>query len=547
MTAGTLDNRILVNEGDSNTGWSTGSATTTAFAEPTASIAVAYNEGEGEIAYTLASPMPSGQMVYVYSQVVATQLGWELGYHGMFLGDGTNQVNFHQSGNDREVFKHSDGPVGFQCFLLDTDYASDLIASGTTRYTSIAGTPATLIGSIYSGSVDEIGAYYITLSKALGGGVNCYCDIIRYGNDGITIVDGNDSNPATLLEVVEIDRDTTQDQKAHGIIREYTAGIYGCQGPLNFGDANLASGIVFYDEGVVLVYEDRDVLDDKYYLSIAGNATVLSKFQLYNSTISTAGPKVRFTANSGNLDTLVFDGVVFSGLGNSMTFTDFPDGSGHYIQDCTFTGCGQIDPGTTHFTSNLISNTTASGTGGLYLDQSTAIANRMSDLSFVSGGVGHAIYIAESGYYSFTNFEYTGYGSTGTSDASVYNNSGGPVTITVTGGSSPTYLNGASAGTTIIASVPITITVIDEAGDPIENAQTALYVGGTQVMNEDTLATGVAEESYGGTTPTSAVLRIRKGSSTDTPKYLPSSTTQTITGDGLTVTITLIEDTNNNS
>jgi hypothetical protein len=548
MTAGTLDNRTLFNEGDTNTGWNTGAATTASFAEPTASIAVAYNEGQGSIYYTSATPIPSGQMVYVYSSVVATQASWELGYHGLFLGDGTNRVNFHQSGNDREVFKHFDGPVGWQCFLLDTDYASTLIAAGATRHTVIGGTAANLVSSIYGGTtVDEVGAYYITLSKALGGGVNCYCDIIRYGNNGITIVDGSVSNPATFLDVVEIDRSTTQNRKAHGIIREYTAGIYGCQGPLNFGSTTVASGARFYDDGVVLVYEDRDVLDDKFYFAINGHSSVINKFELYNSTISTAGPYVTFSANTGNLNTLVIDTVVFSELGNSMTFSDLPDASGHYINNCTFTGCGQIDPGITNFTNNTISNPVPSSIGGFYLDQSTGTALRMSDLTFNSGGGGHAIYIAESGYYTFTNFDYNDYGSTGTYDAVIFNNAGGPVTINISGGESPTYRNGTNASTTLIQNVTITVTVIDEAGNPVENAQVALYVGSTQIMNEDTTALGVATEDYGGSTPVAAVLRIRKGSSTDSPKYLPVSSTQTIGTDGLTVTITLIEDTNNNS
>jgi protocatechuate 3,4-dioxygenase beta subunit len=46
----------------------------------------------------------------------------------------------------------------------------------------------------------------------------------------------------------------------------------------------------------------------------------------------------------------------------------------------------------------------------------------------------------------------------------------------------------------LVQTVTITVTVIDEAGDPVENAQVALYVGETQVMNEDTSAMGVAAE-----------------------------------------------------
>jgi hypothetical protein len=240
--------------------------------------------------------------------------------------------------------------------------------------------------------------------------------------------------------------------------------------------------------------------------------------------------------------------VVFSDLRNSITFSDFPDASGHYIQDCTFTNCGLIDPGRTNFTNNTISSPTPSGTGGFYLDQSTAEAGLMSDLTFNSAGQGHAIYIAESGYYTFTNFDYNDYGATGSFDAAVLNDCGGPVTINISGGESPTYRNGAAgSSTTLVQNVTITVTVIDEAGDPVQNAQVALYVGANQVMNEDTTALGIATEDYGGSTPVSATLRIRKGSSADSPKYLPVSSTQTIGSDGLTVTITLIEDTNNNS
>jgi len=549
MTAGTLDNRTLFNEGDSNTGWNAGSPTTTAFAEPTASIAQGYGETEGALYYAPGGNVAvSGQMIYVYSQVVATQSNWWLGYHGLYLTDGTNEVCFNQSGADREVFKHSEGPVGFQCFLLDADYADQKDAHPSGTYI-VAGSFANLWNNIKGDTLTGIGAYYITLSKALGGGVNCYCDIIRYGNDGITIVDGNVSNPATFLDVVEIDRSTEQDQKAHGIIREYTPGIYGVQGPLNFGDANLASGVYFVDDGVVVVFENRDILNNRYYFDVEGNSSVTNRFELSNSTISTAGPYVSMTMASGNLNVLNLDSVVFSNLGNNIRFSDWPDASGHYINSCNFTGCGQIDPGITYFTNNTIANPTSSGTGGLYLDAATGEAARFSGLSFISEGAGHAVYIAESGYYTFTNFSYTGYGATGTDDAEVFNDSGGSVLITISGGSSPTYKNGAAGSETNIASsVPIAVTVIDEDGNAIENAQVALYVGGTQVMNEDSQAgTGLADADYTGSTPTSATLRVRKGSATDSPKYLPHSTTQTIGVGGLTVTVTLIEDTNNNS
>jgi hypothetical protein len=479
----------------------------------------------------------SGQMAYAWMFQRGAPISASGGGMGICFGDGTDLVGYHIAGGNLKSFTHDSGNPYFQCMLIDTMHTRQgthphkrvWIGTDTLTWSAI-----TQIGTVCDN--DD--------NKAVGGTQNYFTDIVRIGNSGLFITGGTNSDPGTFGQIANNDASNASG-KAFGIVRELAPGLFGVQGPLKFGDDATAENAIFNDSAVIS-FENRIVADDKYNITIQGNSTQINKFLLSDTTITSAGPAVRCDFAKGEIDDLDLDTVTFSNLKNGIKFSNLADASGHYVDSCTFTQCRIVDPGTVSFTNNTFSNPVSSGTGAILFDADGT--DNISGLSFISGGVGHAIYIDTSGYYTLTNFSYTGYGSTGTTDAVVHNDSGGPVTLNISGGTSPTYYNNAAgSSTTLVQTVTITVTVIDEAGDPVENAQVALYVGETQVMNEDTSAMGVAAEDYGGSTPTQATLRIRKGSSTDTPKYLPISSTQTITGDGLTVTITLIEDTNNNS
>lgn len=92
--------------------------------------------------------------------------------------------------------------------------------------------------------------------------------------------------------------------------------------------------------------------------------------------------------------------------------------------------------------------------------------------------------------------------------------------------------------------VPVTLTVVDKNNNPIENAQTAVYRSDTdtQLMNENTNASGVATENVEYSGDTSIYIRVRKSSDGFT-KYYPASTVGTLTSSGYTTTVALIEDT----
>lgn len=97
----------------------------------------------------------------------------------------------------------------------------------------------------------------------------------------------------------------------------------------------------------------------------------------------------------------------------------------------------------------------------------------ISDCSFTSGGTGHALVITAAGTYSFSGNTFAGYGANDTTDAAIYNNSGGAVTLNISGGgSTPTVRNGAGASTNIVSGVTITI---EASGVSLSGAEIRIY------------------------------------------------------------------------
>jgi very-short-patch-repair endonuclease len=112
----------------------------------------------------------------------------------------------------------------------------------------------------------------------------------------------------------------------------------------------------------------------------------------------------------------------------------------------------------------------------------------ISTCAFTSGGTGHAIEITTAGTYTFASNTFSGYGADATTNAAVYNNSGGAVTLNITGGvASPTIRNGAGASTTVNNNRTITLTGLQNPTEiRVFLAGTATEVGGTGAENVTT-------------------------------------------------------------
>jgi len=455
MAVTVTDRRTVRNQADAITGWNTGEVVTDFFAEAPACIGVGLNTDTGQLYHTGASINLSNTIVYVYSFNNALQSNWDNANppNALHLGDGTNRVSFRMAGANRRVFNHLDGPTEWQCLVLDGSEASTMNTNGLT--TVRAGS----FGGLNLSAITQIGSDFTTLSKALGGGQNVGVDIIRFGNDGLRVTGGTTGDEGTFLQIVLEDR-STADLKAHGMIRELITDVYGCQGPITFGNVGAATESRFIDAGIVLAYENRNIGNDKYYLRVEGNTGSTNVFSLTDSTITTAGPNVTCDFSFGNINTFILNGVVFSALGNTITFSNSADSIGHDVIGCTFAGCGRIDPGTVTFDGNTISNST--NLDGALLIDSDGTSN-MSDLTFNRGTGGHGIIITEIGTYELTSFSFNNFGADGTTTASIYNNSGGLVTLNILGGGDPpTIRNGTGSTTEVNQLVTVTLTNLRE-------------------------------------------------------------------------------------
>lgn len=527
------DNRTVRNAADATTGWNTGSLNTTNFAEGTGSISDGVSISTGQLFHTGAAEDFTDVMIYLWSANSALQAGWDSGAnspaHGLYISDGTNDIVFHMAGNDRITFLHLDDNTLFQCFLLDQAFADQWNTDGHT--TALAGSYAALDWT----QITEIGAHYETLSKALTGD-NVFIDIIRQGNNGISVTGGSTGDPGDFLEVVQLDR-SSADGRGHGIIREYTAGIYGLQGPIFFG-SNSGDDTWFQDDAVVLAFEDRPIADDKLHLTVLGSSGAGDETHwiLTNSTITTARPQVFLDFSDPGIDELILTGCSLIGLGGTCTFANDSDAlNNHTVIGNVFQGQGQIDAGDVLFQNNTIDSSADEG-GALLIGPDGA--DNMQDLQFISDGTGHAILINTPGTYTFNNFTYDGFGSAETPHAAVFNNSSGAVTILITGdGDTPTVRNGSGASTSIVNPLTIIIRGVTEgARCLIEAAAGGDLSEGTVLLQEEANASGEAEDIFNGTTPQPVRVVVRRYRDQFGNTYREFEQFIDITGSGLDVT-----------
>lgn len=158
------------------------------------------------------------------------------------------------------------------------------------------------------------------------------------------------------------------------------------------------------------------------------------------------------------------------------------------FDNVSFASCGLIVQNSATLTNCAINNS-VTASAMMCNDPS-----KISDTTFTSRGTGHAIEITTPGTYQFSGNQFVGYGSTGTTDAAVYNNSGGTVTLNiVNAGDTPSYRNGAGATTVINNNVSITLTGLK---NPTE-VRVFLAGTATAVDGQENVTTGTFTFSVG--------------------------------------------------
>ncbi len=366
---------------------------------------------------------------------------------------------------------------------------------------------------------------------------NVMMDAIDYfdSGTGLTVVSGTGGDPrATFADFLEFDQGTPGNR--FGIIRD-SEGIFYVLGVLRIGTGTRTA---FTDTAQTLVFPDAR----------CGAGWCGIKFDLANALTLITLTDCIFIGRGdagGTADTR--PDYTSSGFGNMnvtggafRVFRNLATTSGHDYTGVTFDQGLLINHVSNCAMDKCTFQNGTQGTNVAYID-STRLGD-FTDCTF-QFNAGHAIRITSPGTYAFDGNLFTGaWGAIGSSDAMIFNDSGGLVTIDVgDGGTTVTYRNGAGASTVVNNNVILIIKINDEDGDPVETCQVAIYRvdDDTELMNKDTDVNGLAIESFNYSTDVDVYIRARKSSTGDT-KYINASATGTIKNLGLDVTLILRQD-----
>ena len=209
--------------------------------------------------------------------------------------------------------------------------------------------------------------------------------------------------------------------------------------------------------------------------------------------------------------------------------------------------CDSLTQGSADITDSIL--ITTSGTNVACIDDVTlGSTTGLNNTTFELGTAGHAIEITSPGTYNFVGLVFNGYSGTG-GNAAVYNNSGGAVTINVSGGgNTPSVRDGAGASTTVNNTVSVLVTVVDNAGSPIQDARVLVeaaaggdLAAGTDIISGVTDVNGqIVNAGFNYTNDQPVTGRARK--STSSPLYKTGNIIGTILNTGFSTTVVMIAD-----
>lgn len=396
----------------------------------------------------------------------------------------TNFVEWYVGGNDSWPTAIEGGWV---MFVVDT----------ASTPSNTGGTPPALT------AIQKVGISAITtaMTKSVD---NTWVDagwFLADGNPGI-IVEGRNGG-TTDWDFEDIN---TQLGNSAGMFIPGEGGSWVCNAPIQFG-INDTSTHGFTDTNQTILWSDQEfVASDHYKLSALGNAG--------GTTNVTLGVKTGTGDDATGAQGCTFQ-AASGGARWGMDFND-PNVDGVNLYGCNFIHGGTFDlddPAVSVISSQYIDCSAAVVSNSEQLRISVINANTADGVAFMTtddlGDIvfstfefsdGHAIELTTPRVASQTSKgnKFSGYGSTGTNDAAVYNNTAGAVTISVTElGDTPTYRNGTSATTTVNNTVTLTVTCKNSAGLAASGVRVRIEteVGGTLIAEGTTNASGIFQDT----------------------------------------------------
>lgn len=318
------------------------------------------------------------------------------------------------------------------------------IAAGSWTTT---GNPAQL------SNVTQMGGGLQTTVSIMGSFNNAQIDQMTIGL-GIRLSGGTGGSPDTFETARAADEDS-------GIWGWSQARIL--KGGIYIGPATGSAASVFTSTNETRVFSASPVAAGFYRVEARGGGTDVN---ISGANISAEDSAVARWDYTVGADTLSWDDTssVYSGIG-TMTLESVANLTSLTVNDAT----SIIHNGADVVSCSFANANTADGVALIETANPTNIQN--CNFTFSDG---HAIEITTAGTYTFTGNKFSGYGGTpgsnlvansGSTDAMIYNNSGGLVTINIAGGGdTPTVRNGSGASTTVNNNTAITLSGLPTAG-----------------------------------------------------------------------------------
>lgn len=470
-----VDNRIILNEADSTTGWTATDGPTVVTAAPdpvesTGCLAMQVSNGiQNAYVGITSDDYSGGGSLFVLMADRAEFDTTVNGGIGIQVGDGTNRIAYHVGGSDGTGFRHDEGAVKWASFQID-------LANKPANFTAIAGSEA----SLNEAAITQVGVYFETIAKSVGGADNCFWDIIRFADNGVGIefYGGTAGTPESWSTVTVQDR-ATGNQQAHYVIRQVGAGVYDIQGNINIGDPTSTNSTYINSDTEVFIFGDRGQSTNNYYrFNGSGNGTGTTDINFDNCIFN--------NALSGSMD---FTDANITADFRTCTFIGWDQGiqtggSGNIWNDGIYSDCGTvISTGApllrstyTGFTgvaddSQLFWNSTSDPDGDIDGSSFTMGANDTHAIEFPTGMTNTSITIRDC--------EFSGYSASNNVNSSTFNvlATTGTLTINVIGGSGNVSYKTAGA-TVIVVQNPVTttVTVNDNTGTALSGARVYLPV-----------------------------------------------------------------------
>lgn len=316
-------------------------------------------------------------------------------------------------------------------------------------------------GTANEASISEVGLV-VDIGDVGGNAANLILDEVLYGSSGYRW-DGASGSLADFRSFESANNE--------GVFIT-SNGIDFCYARLEIGSATATT---FTDSGFTIAFPNQTLVAETFMgvtvdLQNAGTAVTFTNALIQSSNVAgaTRRPDLLVTGTAGTLD---FDSTNLLGL----RLAQFTAG---VLFDGGTLDAVSLTQGGAEINNSVLRPRTASGVA--LCSDPTFGASGIHDSSVVQASLGHAFEIASPGAVSLVNLRYTGFGgatgsnptpASGANDAVFYNNSGGLVTLNVTGGDTPSVRNGAGATTVVNASALVTLTGL------VVNSEVRAYLG----------------------------------------------------------------------